>query len=80
MLHIEAEIIPKWVGQKLKPDLVELANRFNLVLLAVSRNPDQQDLVFINKALLEKKPFLVSIVVNCTKFLGPATSRLLRYL
>lgn len=80
LLHIEAEITPKWVGQKLKSDLVELASRFNLVLLATTKNPDQQDLVFINKSLLEKNHGLVTLMLYFTKFIGPATSRLFRYL
>jgi len=80
LLHIEAEITPKWVGQKLKPDLVELASRFNMVLLATTKDPDQQDLVFINKSLLEKNYVLVTLVLYFTKFIGPATSRLFRYL
>ena len=80
LLHIEAEITPKWVGQKLKSDLAELASRFNLVLLATTKNPDQQDLVFINKSLLDKNYVLVTLVLYFTKFIGPATSRLFRYL
>jgi FkbM family methyltransferase len=80
LLHIEAEITPKWVGQKLKSDLAELASRFNMVLLATTKNSNQQDLVFINKSLLEKKYVLVALVLFFTKFIGPATSRLLRYL
>jgi FkbM family methyltransferase len=79
LLHIEVEITPKWVNQKLKPDLIELANQFNLVLLATSKNPDQQDLVFINKSLLEKHDSLVKLVVNLTKYIGPPSSRVLRY-
>jgi FkbM family methyltransferase len=80
LLHIEAEITPKWVGQKLKSDLAELASRFNLVLLATTKNPDQQDLVFINKSLLDKNYVLVTLVLYFTKFIGPPTSRLFRYL
>ncbi len=80
LLHIEAEVMPKWVDQKLKPDLIELACQFDLVLLATSHHPDQQDLVFINKSLLKKHHLLVAVVLNLTKYFGPAISRLLRFL
>ncbi len=77
LLHIEVELAEYWVGQKLKNDVIQLANELGLVLLARSDNETQQDLVFINARLLQERAKAVNQAMRLTKWLGPLSSRLL---
>lgn len=77
LLHIEVELAEFWVGQKLKDDVLKLASELGLELLARSKHDEQQDLVFINAALLKKYAGNVSRIMSLTKWLGPASSRIL---
>ena len=76
-LHIEVELVEFWEGQKLKNDVVNLATELGLVLMARSVNDQQQDLVFINAKLLHERRGGVQLAMWFTKWLGPASSRLL---
>lgn len=80
LLHIEVELAECWVGQKLKNDVIQLANELGLVLLARSDNDKQQDLVMINARLLRERAWSVRVAMMLTKWLGPASSRLLEKL
>lgn len=77
LLHIEVELVECWVGQKLKKDVIQLANELGLVLLARSNNEIQQDLVMINARLLQEHAKSVKLAMLLTKWLGPISSRLL---
>lgn len=77
LLHIEVELAEFWVGQKLKNDVIQLANELGLVLLAGSENDKQQDLVFINAKLLSERSTAVKFATFLAKWIGPASSRLL---
>lgn len=76
-LHIEVELVEFWTGQKLKSDVVHLAIELGLVLMARSVNEQQQDLVFVNAKLLHERRGGVQLAMWLTKWLGPASSRLL---
>lgn len=80
LLHIEVELAEFWVGQKLKNDVIQLANELGLVLLAASDNDKQQDLVFVNAGLLKERAATVRFVTFLTRWMGPASSRLLEKL
>lgn len=80
LLHIEVELTEVWAGQKLKNDVVQLANELGLVLLARSDNDRQQDLVFINSRLLAERSASVNFAALLVRLLGPASSRLLEKL
>lgn len=77
LLHIEVELAEFWVGQKLKNDVIQLANDLGLVLLAGSDNDKQQDLVFINTKLLRERASAVKFATFLARWIGPASSRLL---
>lgn len=77
LLHIEVELAEFWVGQKLKNDVIQLANELGLVLLAGSENDKQQDLVFINAKLLSERSTAVKFATFLANWIGPASSRLL---
>lgn len=77
LLHIEVELAEFWVGQKLKNDVVKLAHELGLVLMAQSPNDQQQDLVFVSETLLRERAGTVKWALWLTKWLGPASSRLL---
>jgi len=77
LLHIEVELAEFWVGQKLKNDVVRLANELDLVLLAQSANDKQQDLVFLSATMLRERASAVRWALWMTKWLGPSSSRLL---
>jgi FkbM family methyltransferase len=77
LLHVEVELVEFWCGQKLKNDVVQLANDMGLVLLARSKDEKQQDLVFINAKLLQEQAGAVRIAMLLAKWLGPTSSRLL---
>ena len=77
LLHIEVELAEFWVGQKLKNDVVRLANELGLVLLAQSANDKQQDLVFVSTTMLRERASTVKWALWMTKWLGPTSSRLL---
>ena len=77
ILHIEVELAEFWVGQKLKNDVVRLASELGLVLLAQSANEKQQDLVFVSADMLRERAGAVRWALWMTKWLGPASSRLL---
>lgn len=76
-LHIEVELAEVWTGQKLKDEVVALANELGFVLLARSDNDMQQDLVMINSKLLQDRAGTVNLAMMLTKWIGPASSRLL---
>ena len=76
-LHIEVELAEYWVGQKLKHDVIQLANELGLLLIANSDNDKQQDLVFVNARLLHDRATVVKWAVWLTEWFGPASSRLL---
>lgn len=80
LLHIEVELVEFWCGQKLKNDVVKLANDMGLVLLARSKDDKQQDLVFINAKLLHEQANGVRLATMLAKWLGPTSSRLLEKL
>lgn len=77
LLHIEVELAEFWVGQKLKNDVVQLANVLGLILLAQSANEKQQDLVFVSAAMLRERASAVRWALWMTRWLGPTSSRLL---
>jgi FkbM family methyltransferase len=77
LLHVEVELVEYWRGQKLKSDVVKLANEMGLILLARSKSDKQQDLVFINEKLLIERAGGVKLAMLLTKWLGPASSRML---
>lgn len=76
VLHIEVELAEFWVGQKLKNDVIKLANDLGMVLLAHSDNDKQQDLVLVNAQLLHDHSGSIKWTTLLTKWLGPASSRL----
>lgn len=80
LLHIEAELNEYWVGQKLKKDVIQLANELGLVLLGRSDNDKQQDLLFINEQLLRERAGTVRLATILARWLGPTSSRLLEKL
>lgn len=80
LLHIEVELAEFWLGQKLKNDVIQLANELGLVLLAGSDNDKQQDLVFVNAKLLNERASTIRIATFLAKWVGPASSRLLEKL
>ena len=77
ILHVEVELEEFWIGQKLKKEVVSLANELGLVLLARSDNDKQQDLVFVHAKLVSDRSVMVSLAVILAKWLGPASSRIL---
>ena len=77
LLHIEVELAEYWIGQKLKDEVIQLADELGLVLLARSKNDKQQDLVFINAQLLRDRASTIRKAMMFTKWLGPTSSRLL---
>jgi FkbM family methyltransferase len=80
LLHIEVELVEKWVGQKLKNNVIELAKALNLSLIACSSNESQQDLVFVNSSLLNERAAFIKFILFITKFLGPSSSKILEKL
>lgn len=80
LLHIEVELTEFWVGQKLKNDVLKLANELGLELLAHSKNDKQQDLVLINSKLLRERAGSVKLAMLLAKWIGPASSRILEKL
>ena len=64
-------------AQKLKDEVIQLANELGLELLARSDNDTQQDLVLINSQLLREHAIKVKFAMMLTKWLGPVSSRLL---
>jgi FkbM family methyltransferase len=77
LVHIEVELVEYWVGQKLKSDVLRLAEEFGLVLLASGSHEPQHDIVMINAQLLKGRTKAVKFAMLMTKWLGPASSRLL---
>lgn len=80
LLHIEVELAEYWVGQKLKNDVIQLANELGLVLLGRSDNDKQQDLVFMNEQLMMERASAVRMALMLAKWVGPASSRILEKL
>lgn len=77
LIHIESELAPVWQDQKLKSDLVTLADSMGFELIAHSGHPLQQDLVFINKETFRKNARRVANAIRLTQALGSISSRLL---
>ena len=77
LIHIESELAPVWREQKLKSDIVALADSMGFEWVAHSPHPLQQDLVFINKETLRKHQRHVAYAVRLTRMLGSLSSRVL---
>ena len=79
-LQIEAELETRWEGQRLKSDILTLCTMLNLKLICESKHDTQQDLVFINKDVYEKRYNWIRLAILVTKLLGPTSSRIFQFL
>lgn len=76
-IHIETELRPQWQGQKLKDAVIGLAQSMGFALVAHSAHLEQQDLVFVNRRLLDSDRAKVRTALLLTRIHGPGFSRLL---
>lgn len=62
LIHVEVETKPFWVGQRLAPDVMELARSLGFVPLGRGRHPDQHDLVLIRRAVYDQTPLAFKMI------------------
>ncbi|MCI0749978.1 MAG: FkbM family methyltransferase [Nevskiales bacterium] len=76
-IYIETELRPQWKNQRLKDEVIALAESLDFLLVGHSIHPDQQDLVFVNRRTLNEHRTAVRAALLLTRIHGPISSRFL---
>lgn len=82
LIHVEVETRMYWEEQRLKPDVVALAESYGFHALARGHNEEQHDIVLINTALYRQQKWQVDLALyqvfvfsNRLKLLSPGVWR-----
>jgi FkbM family methyltransferase len=79
LIHIETETAELWKAQKLKSDVVALAQSMGFTPIAQSSSGIQQDVVFVNRIILQKHRFQIALAMFLTKLSGPIFARIFEF-
>lgn len=80
LMHAEVETIESWPGQKLEPEVLELAARLGFVPLARSAHSTQRDVIFVNQAWYESKQRQIHTLLHLCSWAGSPVSKVLAWL